>query len=192
MKSIPAKAGTHGENGHRPSPVWCNISTAGPRFLFSALSLTDALGQHQKITVRILDKHLPLTRLALARFAPDFARAEVDGPISGTELRQKRANFLKVNLKHGTLPERRLHRPGLESAMTLAEHELLPLRVFQINEPFFVAPESNLKAKNFLPKSEARVQVGDMKLSYHVGPAGLWRSISITTHDSSSIGLRVG
>lgn len=192
MKSIPAKAGAEMGTGlRRCGPQLRCRGISGMHSRISALSLTDALGQHQEITIRVLDKHLLLTGLTVARPAPDFARAQIDGPISGMELRQKRADFLEVNLEHRTLPERRLHRPGLEAAVTLAEHDLLSLRVFQINEPFFVAPEGNLKAKNFRPEGEARVQVGDMKLSYHFGPASLWRSISIATHDSSSIGLRM-
>jgi hypothetical protein len=87
IKSIPAKAGTHGENGHGPLPVWRNISTAGPRSRFSAaLSLTDAAGQHHKITVRILHENLLLTGLAVACFAPNFTGTEVIWPISGSEI----------------------------------------------------------------------------------------------------------
>jgi hypothetical protein len=106
------------------------------RSRFSALSLTDALGQHQEITIRVLDKYLLLTGLAVTCFAPNLAGTEVDGPISGAELRQKGADFLEVNLEHRTLPKRRLHRPGLEAAVTLAEHDLLSFRVFQINKLF--------------------------------------------------------
>jgi hypothetical protein len=48
---------------------------------FSWKSLVNALGQHQQITVGVLDKDLLLAGFAVAGSAPDFAWAKVDRPI---------------------------------------------------------------------------------------------------------------
>jgi hypothetical protein len=138
---------------------------------FGQSSLTNTLGQHQQITIRVLDKDLLLTGLAIARFAPDLAWTEADRPILASEIGQNRAYILEVNLKHRTLPKRRLHRSCLESAITLAEHDLLAFRMLQVNKLFRFTPIGNFKADGVLPESEADVQVGNMELRYHFGPA---------------------
>jgi hypothetical protein len=68
------------------------------------------------------------------------------------------------------LAERRLHGTCLESAMTLAEHDLLTLRVLQINEFFLFEPVGNLETDYILPKGKADIQVGDMELRHDIGP----------------------
>ncbi len=149
---------------------------------FGQNSLTNALGQHQQITIRILDKHLLLTGLAVACLAPDFAWTKVDRPILASEIGQNRVDIPEVNLKHRTLPKRRMHRPCLESAMTLAKHDLLAFRVFQVNELFLFTPVGNFKADDFLPESEADVQVGNVKFRYNFGPARSWRCVPVGAH----------
>src|SRR5271166_3916587 len=99
-----------------------------------------------------------------------------------SEIGQNRADFLEVNLKHRTLSKRKLHRSCLESAMTLAKHDLLSFRMLQINEFSLFTPISNFKAENVLPESEADLQVSDMKLGYDFGPARPWRSVPIGSH----------
>ena len=116
-------------------------------------SLTNAMGQHPQITIRVLDKDLLLTGFAVACFAPDLAWTEIDRPISGTEIGQNRADVSEVNLKHCTLPKRSLHRSRLEPTMTLAEHNLLAFRMLQVNELFLFAPLGNFKADNVLPEN---------------------------------------
>src|SRR5262249_28667346 len=134
-------------------------------------ALADALGQHQQITIRVLHKDLLLTAFAVACPAPNLAWTEVDRPVSGGEIVQNRADILKVNLKHRTLPKRRLHWSCLEAAMTLAEHDLLAFRVPQVNEPLLFTPVSNFKADRVLPEGEADRQVRNVKLGDHFWPS---------------------
>ena len=93
--------------------------------------LADAVGEHQQITIGILDKDLPLTGFAVPRLAPDFARPEIDRPISGSQIGQNGADVPQVNLKHRTLAQGILHRACLESAVPLAKHDLLPFGMLQ-------------------------------------------------------------
>src|SRR5438105_1188887 len=137
--------------------------------------LADAVRQHQQIAVGVLDKDLPLTGFAIAGPAPDLARAEVDRPVSGSEPGQDRGGITEVELKHRALPERRLHRPGLEPTMPLAQHDLLAFGMLQIGEVFRVAPEGDAEADDVRPERQAGSEVGDMQLGDHVGPAGFWR-----------------
>jgi len=149
---------------------------------FAQTSLTDVLRDHQEITVGVLDKDLSLTGFAVACFAPDLARTQVDRPILGNETGQKRLDILEVNLKHRALPKRRLHGACLESAMPLAEHDLLAFGMLQVNELFFSAAVSNFKADDIPPEGEAGVQVCDMKLRHDFGPTRRRRSVPIGTH----------
>jgi hypothetical protein len=115
-------------------------------------------------SIRILHENLLLTGLAVACLAPNLTGTEVNWPISGCEIGEGRANFLKVNLEHSALPKRRLHRPCFKSAVTLAEHDLLPFGMLQIDEFFFFTTVSNVKADDVLPENQAGVEIRDMKL----------------------------
>ena len=95
---------------------------------------------------------------------------------------QNGVDIPEVNLKHRALSERMLHRSGLEAAVPLTQHDLLPFRMLQVDEFLLVASEGDFRTDDVRPKSEAGIQVDDMKLGYDVGPAGSWRRLSIETH----------
>src|SRR5437868_4919816 len=75
-----------------------------------------------------------------------------------------------------------LHRPGLEPAMTLAQHDLLAFGVLQIDELLFVAPEGDVEAEDALPEGETGGELGDMQLGYDVDPAAVWWGVPFAAH----------
>jgi hypothetical protein len=52
--------------------------------------LANAIGEHQQITVRVLDEDLALTRFAVACSSPDFTWTEIDWPILANEMSAER------------------------------------------------------------------------------------------------------
>lgn len=54
--------------------------------------------------------------------------------------------------------------------------------MFQINELLLFSAVGNFKTDDVLPEGKADIQVGDMKLRDHVGPARFWRRVPISTH----------
>jgi hypothetical protein len=74
--------------------------------------------------------------------------------------------------------------------MTLAEHNLLTFRMFQIYELLLFPAVRNLKTDDVPPEGKADIQVGDMKLRDHVGPAHFWRRAPISTHFDEGLQLR--
>src|SRR5258708_33345421 len=160
---------------------------------FGQNSFANAQGEHQQITIGVLDKNFPLTGIAVARFTPDFAWTEVDRPIFGGKIGKNRGDIPEVNLKHRALPKRGNHRPCLKPAVTLAEHNLLTFGMLQINKLFLFTPVSNFKADDVLPKNEAGFKVGNMEFRYDLSPAGFRRSVPVNTHiDTFYSGLWYG
>jgi hypothetical protein len=149
---------------------------------FGQSPLTNALSKHHQVAVRILDKDLLLSRLAVARPPPNLPWTEIDRPISCNKIVQNRAEIFEVDLKHRALSKRMLHRSRFETTMTLAKHHLLAFGMLQINKLFFLTPEGNFKADDVDPKIEADRQVSDMKLGHDFRPAGFWRSVTVSSH----------
>src|SRR3979490_756526 len=101
------------------------------------------------------------------------------------------ADVPKVNLEHRALPKRMLHRSCLKSAIPLAEHDLLPFGMLQINELLLGTPVGNFEADDVRPESQADIQIGDVKLRDDVRPAGPWRSVPICPH-TATLGSMAG
>src|SRR5438874_437483 len=111
----------------------------------------------------------PADRTRGRLFGARLRAARDRSAILSSQIGQNGTDVPKINLKHRTLPKRILHRSGLESAMPLAEHDLLPFGVLQVNELFLFTPVGNFKTDDVRPEGETDFQVCDVQLGYDFG-----------------------
>lgn len=112
----------------------------------------DIFCDHKKVAVRVLHKDLFLTALAIAGPSPNFSWAEIDGPVTRSQLGQDRLQACEIDLKHSTLPKREDERPRFESSMPLTEHELMALGMLKVNELFVRPLEGRIETEDALPE----------------------------------------
>src|SRR6266571_533132 len=138
------------------------------------------MSHHDQISVRVLHENLSLTALPVACPAPYLSGSEINRPVSGCQRLQHWCNILKIDLQHGPLAKRVVQRPGFKATMPLAKHDLMSLRMLQIDKSFFRSFKSCLKPQNVTPERQTYRKVIDMKLDDHARPTrSRWRAVGV-------------